>query len=82
LFNAALKQKQTKLVHYLIESGAEATYDSMTAAFSTKNRAIADIVLQRFDLRTLSQQQLSLLCDNAVDAGWVDVINLLASKGE
>jgi hypothetical protein len=81
LFNAALKQKQTKLVHYLIESGAEATYDSMTAAFSTKNRAIADIVLQRFDLRTLSQQQLSLLCDNAVDAGWVDVISLLASKG-
>jgi hypothetical protein len=58
------------------------TYNSVVAAFSTKRRAIADIVLQRFDLRTLSQQQLSLLCDNAVDAGWVDVINLLASKGE
>jgi hypothetical protein len=81
VFDTALRYSLGALALHLLSIGAEVTYNSVVAAFSTKRRAIADIVLQRFDLRTLSQQQLSLLCDNAVDAGWVDVINLLASKG-
>lgn len=57
------------------------TFDSMKAAFDTKHRPVADIVLQRFDLDTLSNEQLSALCDPAVDATWIDILTLLANRG-
>jgi hypothetical protein len=64
-----------------LDSGATISADSISDAFSTFTRSIADIVLERFDLNMLSKEQLNASCKDAAIAGWADIVNLLAKKG-